>query len=123
MVRHTLPNHHVGQRFDFGGEQGFEITDVGVSLARDLFGNAAVLRGDGGDPQGLAMGMDRSFLEERREPCSSCHLRMEQVIVGFEGGQRTFVPRQQTQFDGLGDGPGELIASRAMEDISCTPNF
>jgi len=49
--------------FDFGGEQGFEIAEVGVSLARGLFGDAAVLSGDGGDTQGLAMRMDRSFLE------------------------------------------------------------
>ena len=29
--------------FNFGGEEGFEIADVGVSLAGGLFGEAAVL--------------------------------------------------------------------------------
>ena len=38
--------------FNFGGEEGFEIADVGVSLAGGLFGDAAVLRRDGGDGRG-----------------------------------------------------------------------
>ncbi len=48
--------------FNFGGEEGFEIADVGVSLAGGLFGEAAVLSRDGGDAQGLAMRVDRGFL-------------------------------------------------------------
>jgi hypothetical protein len=39
--------------FNFGGEECFEITDMEMSLAGGLFGDAALLSRDGGNAQGL----------------------------------------------------------------------